>query len=65
MTHEEEVQRECERLGIKNDPIPEVCSKCGGELLKSNGFAGETVLCCKACNTIEWEDHVDAIRKVL
>jgi len=59
----EEVQREIERLGIKNDPTPETCSECGAELLQGSGMVGESILYCKD-HGIKWEDSEDAIEIV-
>lgn len=59
-----EVQRELQRLGVKNSPRPSTCPKCGAELSESGGYAGETVLCCPTHGVV-WEDSEDAIRRVL
>ena len=59
-----EVARECERLGIENEPAPTNC-KCGAELKEGGGMVGETVLYCpKGCG-IAWEDREGAIARVL
>ena len=63
-----EVQRELERLHIRNDPEPEVCPSCHSELERSSGYVGEAVLFCpnQACDQgVVWEDNEDAIRRVL
>lgn len=60
---EAEVLTELKRLGITNDPMPLVCPDCGGELLESGGFAGETILFCKE-HGICWTDEEGAIRNV-
>ena len=65
--HERDIQNEFERLGIKNDPCPEVCPGCKGELSSGGGMAGETVLYCTNddCDrSIVWEDSEGAIRNV-
>jgi hypothetical protein len=61
-----EVQRELYRTGIKNDPCPDVCPNCKGELQRGSGFAGELILYCN-CEKggFHWEDHEGAIRNVL
>ena len=58
-----EVQRELDRLGIENEPCPDVCPECGGELQSSRGFADETILYCQD-HGIVWEDMEGAIRNV-
>lgn len=61
-----EVQRELQRLGIENEPQPEVCPHCHTDeyLAESGGYVGETVLYCAKCKKILWEDSEDAIRRV-
>jgi hypothetical protein len=45
MTHEDEVRRECERLGINPNEIPpDNCPACGSELEVSKGYVGEGIL---------------------
>jgi len=64
---EAEILRELKRLGIQNDPAPEVCPKCGNELRNGSGFAGELILWCdnpKCDAGIVWEDAEGAIRSV-
>jgi len=59
-----EVQRELDRLGIKNDPQPDKCPECNGELTASGGMVGENLLYCpnKACDAgVVWEDVEGAI----
>ncbi len=55
-----EVRREIERLGIKNDPVPEVCDECNSPLSVGGGMVGERVLYCKE-HGIKWEDSEGAI----
>lgn len=65
--NEMEVQAELDRMGIKNEPCPEVCPGCNGELSEGGGMAGETVLYCAndGCDrSIVWEDSEGAIRNV-
>ena len=63
---EYEVQLELRRLGIQNQPCPDVCPKCGGELKSGSGMVGETVIYCDkdGCEGFMWEDSEDAIRRV-
>lgn len=61
---EAEVQRELRKKGIVNEPMPDTCPKCGGELLAGSGYVGETVLYCQQHGPC-WEDSEDAIRRVL
>ena len=60
---EAEVLAELERRGIQNDPMPDVCPKCGAELESGGGYVGETILYCKE-HGICWEDCEGAIRRV-
>lgn len=65
--HEQEVQTELKRLGIRNKPRPTFCAMCGTRLMVSRGLVGETVLGCnnKDCNVgVVWEDQEQAIRNV-
>jgi NAD-dependent DNA ligase len=69
MTHEDEVRRECERLGINPNEIPpDNCPACGSELEVSKGYVGEGILYCpnpECKKGIVWEDSAEAIRRVL
>jgi hypothetical protein len=69
VTHDDEVRRECERLGINpNEGPPDRCPKCGGQVDASGGMVGETIVYCpnpECKQGIVWEDAVDAIRRVL
>jgi len=57
--------QELDRMGIKNDPIPEKCPKCGSEEYKRHGgMVGEDMLFCAKCGEYIWEDHEGAIRSV-
>jgi len=58
-----EIKKEIERLGIKNDPMPEVCDECQVLLEMGGGMVGERVLYCKE-HGIKWEDNEDAIRRI-
>jgi len=63
-----EVQRELQRMGIRNHDCPEVCPGCGGELACGEGYVGETLVYCpneKCDKGILWEDSEDAIRRIL
>jgi len=60
-----EVLRELKRLGIENEPCPDVCPKCGKNLEAGSGYASETFLYCPAGCGIAWEDSESAIRNVL
>lgn len=53
---------------IHNEPAPDSCPKCGGELTAGGGMVGETVLYCNSTTCeggIVWEDHEGAIARVL
>jgi len=56
-----EVSMELKRRHIENDPIPEKCSVCGGELTSGSGMVGEEVLYCTKGHGIMWEDCEQAI----
>ena len=48
-----------------NDPVPDCCPECKGELESGSGYVGEAVLYCSKCGIIVWEDSEDAIRRVV
>jgi hypothetical protein len=48
-----------------NEPEPDKCPRCGGELTAGKGMVGETILYCEAGCGIVWEDGEDAIRRVI
>lgn len=52
----------------ENDPYPEKCSQCGAgpeDFVEGKGMVGEDVIWCGRCNTLLWENTVDAVRRVL
>src|SRR2546422_539277 len=61
---ERELQTELRNQGIMNAPEPVCCPQCRGELETSRGMVGEKVLVC-AVHGLVWEDHEDAIRRVI
>lgn len=61
---ERELQSELHNQGIQNAPEPICCPTCKGELETSQGMVGERVLVC-AIDGLVWEDHEDAIRRVI
>lgn len=58
------LERELERLGVKNDPEPSRCPKCKEHLILGEGMVGETVLYCLE-HGIVWEDSEGALARVL
>jgi hypothetical protein len=57
-------EQEKKRLGIKNDPEPEVCPKCGSDLEVHGGMVGEAMLVCPEHGPV-WTDHEDALRRII
>ena len=43
---------------------PSNCPKCGGPLESSRGYVGEELLYCRE-HGIQWEDAMDAVRRVI
>lgn len=61
-------EHELQRLDMYNDPVPEKCPKCKGELASGGGMVGEEVLYCpnKKCDQgIAWEDSEGALSIIL
>lgn len=61
-----ELQKELQRLGIENDPVPsQFCPECGRELEWGSGMAGESIAFCPndECN-YGWSNMEGAIRNV-
>jgi hypothetical protein len=61
---QKELWREMDRLGVENEPCPDVCKICKAELKESDGFAGEPILYCEK-HGVQWEDCEGAIRNVI
>ena len=48
-----------------NEPEPDCCDECGGELVSGRGMVGEEVLYCPNGHGLKWEDIEGAVRRVL